>query len=225
MKNDQKVAARNMRAKGYTLQKISNELGVSTSSVSKWTRDIQLSEEESIRLGLKNFKARENGLKKIEKHNKIRAKWQEEGAKKAQLNNDSLHLAGCMLYWAEGHKRNNKNAVDFVNSDPAMIKLFVKFLRVCFNVEDEEISIRCSAYLDNDLCQDDIENYWLNITELDVSNLTSFIEGNYANKNSKGKRKKFRSYGMCCIRVHDTKIIQQIYGSIKEYGSLETDEF
>lgn len=36
-----------------------------------------------------------------------------------------LHLAGCMLYWAEGAK--SRNTIEFANSDPNMVRLFCRF--------------------------------------------------------------------------------------------------
>jgi hypothetical protein len=41
-------------------------------------------------------------------------------------------MAGCMLYWAEGAKE--RNTVKFVNSDVAMVRLFVNFMKGCFGV-------------------------------------------------------------------------------------------
>jgi hypothetical protein len=39
---------------------------------------------------------------------------------------DVVHAAGCMLYWAEGSR--SRHAVEFVNSDPAMVAFFLRFL-------------------------------------------------------------------------------------------------
>ena len=39
-------------------------------------------------------------------------------------------MAGCMLYWAEGAKE--RNVVKFANSDAAMVRFFVRFLREGF---------------------------------------------------------------------------------------------
>ena len=39
-----------------------------------------------------------------------------------------LRIAGLMLYWGEGAKKNS-HSIDFANSDPGMIDIFLKFLR------------------------------------------------------------------------------------------------
>lgn len=53
-----------------------------------------------------------------------------------------LKIAGTMLYWAEGSKSNPKIrmwTVDFANSDPLMIKLFLQFLRQICGVDKKTI--------------------------------------------------------------------------------------
>jgi hypothetical protein len=48
-----------------------------------------------------------------EKYANQRKKYQNLGRQEA--NGDPLHIAGCMLYWAEGSK--SKNVVGFCNSE------------------------------------------------------------------------------------------------------------
>lgn len=43
---------------------------------------------------------------------------------------DWLHVAGCMLYWGEGNK--GKNDLAITNSDPDLLRLFLRFLRECY---------------------------------------------------------------------------------------------
>jgi hypothetical protein len=48
-----------------------------------------------------------------------------------------LHATGCMLFWAEGSR--NRNTLCFTNSDPAMVRFFVGFLRTCFGVPARKV--------------------------------------------------------------------------------------
>lgn len=43
--------------------------------------------------------------------------------------NKTLENIGLALYWAEGSKSVKDGRVEFTNSDPRMIRLFMKFLR------------------------------------------------------------------------------------------------
>src|SRR5690606_23862090 len=101
------------------------------------------------------------------KHRNLRKKYQEEGRIKARQG-DALHLAGCMLYWAEGSK--NRNNVELVNSDTDMLVYFMRFLRESLQVKSEEIRFRINVYLGNGLSEDEIIVYWLKALNLETSN-------------------------------------------------------
>ena len=60
-----------------------------------------------------------------------------------------------MLYWAEGSK--SRNAVQFVNSDPAMVAFFGKFLRDFYEVQDDAFRIDCNLFADHLDRQQEIE--------------------------------------------------------------------
>lgn len=56
---------------------------------------------------------------------------------------ERLKLAAVMLYWAEGYKVGN-GTVDFTNSDPLMVVLFMRFLREICRVSEKRV--RCAIY-------------------------------------------------------------------------------
>jgi hypothetical protein len=55
-----------------------------------------------------------------------------------------LNLAGAMLYWAEGYKRDTASGIDFANSDPAMVSMFLQFLRSRYSLDMDRL--HCSIY-------------------------------------------------------------------------------
>ena len=67
-----------------------------------------------------------------------RVTYQARGRETAR-GGDLLHLAGCMLDWAEGSK--GRNQLRFSNSDPEMIRFFVRFLQECLGVKPDQIRI------------------------------------------------------------------------------------
>ena len=52
-----------------------------------------------------------------------------------------------MLYWAEGSK--SRNSVQFVNSDPMMVRYFAEFLRAHYQVPDEAFRVDCNLFADH----------------------------------------------------------------------------
>lgn len=101
-----------------------------------------------------------------------------------------------------------------------MIKIFVDFIRENFDVKDEEWRININCYLNDGLTIDDIQKYWLNFLKLPKECMRSFVIRNrYYNNNNKQKY----PYGICRVRIHRTDVVQQIYGSIKEYANISDD--
>jgi transcriptional regulator with XRE-family HTH domain len=138
---EQRDARRLRQQEGMLIRDIASILGVAKSSVSLWVRDIELSAQQNDILRLANPAL--NGQLKGQATCSRRARTerraaQEQGRLQAK-SGDELHRMGCMLYWAEGSK--SRNAVQVVNSDPNMLKLFVRFLLECYGVVSERICL------------------------------------------------------------------------------------
>ena len=144
---------------------------------------------------------------------------QEEGRQLAERR-EALHVAGCMLYWAEGAK--DRNQIRFTNSDPEMARFFVKFLRTYFNLKDENIKITCNLFADHLERQREIERFWLDTLGLPQSSLCMSTVNVYS-KYSKKKRINKLPYGTCRVVVSRTRIAQSIFGSIQEYAGFERE--
>lgn len=90
-------------------KRIAAELGVSPSSVFAWTSDIELTAEQRAYnltgpLGpVSPELVRRRSLAWAAKCRERRRKAQEAGRARAR-EVDPLHMAGCMLFWAEGTK-------------------------------------------------------------------------------------------------------------------------
>ncbi|MFA5760137.1 MAG: helix-turn-helix transcriptional regulator, partial [Clostridia bacterium] len=220
MKNLERKKARELRKeKGLSVNYISKLLNVSKSSVSFWVKDIELTEEQKKELTKKTLSqlkgANKNKILGIER----RRKYQEIGRIKAKTE-EILFVQGCMLYWGEGAKGRK---IDFTNTDPLMIVLFVKFLKKYFNVKNEKIKIFINCYLNNNLTLEEIKNYWLNLLKLDNRSLGKC----YTKKGEiqdTGNVKKY-PYGTCKIVVYNLEIVQQIFGAIKEYTKDNSDRW
>jgi hypothetical protein len=132
---------------------------------------------------------------------------------------DALHMAGCMLYWGEGAKE--RNVVKFANSDLAMVRFFVRFLKECFGVSPEEFRIRLNVYTNNGISLRQIEDHWLESLGLPRSCLRGHTLNAFPTSSSGKKRRKL-PYGVCSLTVaKSTHILQHIYGAIQEYADFE----
>jgi hypothetical protein len=127
-----------------------------------------------------------------------------------------------MLYWAEGSKA--RNVVALSNSDPELVRLFLRFLREGFCVADADVAVRCHLFADHIVRQQEIESFWLNALRLPRTSLRKSIVNVYS-KYSKRKRVGRLPYGTCRLSVHSTAIVQHIYGAIQEYAGFDRPEW
>lgn len=217
-----KQQAIELRLQGLAINEIAKQIGASKGSVSTWTRHVKLTEEQIGKLKEQNpiYNRNLTGAKRrADIAREERVKYQAEGAAQAKLN-EPLHIQGCMLYWAEGDK--GRNCCKFSNSDPAMLKLFLKFARHYFDTKPEQITIHVHAYTDNGLTLENILAYWSR--ELDVP-LERFGKSsvNPLPKSSQQKKpKSLLPYGVVHLRTGGTRNVQHIFGAIQAYsGFLE----
>jgi hypothetical protein len=208
-----------------SVKEIARLVGVAPSSVSRWVRDIPLTADqlESLRQRNPAYNNQLRGASRnAERGRARRLAAQDEGRLRARQA-DSLYIAGVMLYWAEGDK-SSRNAVRISNSDPEVLKLFMRFLRECLDVPNARVSVTCNLFADHVDRQVEIEDFWLDELELPRERLCkSFV--NVYSKYSQKKRQNKLPYGTTRITVHSTRVVQCIFGAIQEYAGFERPEW
>src|SRR5215212_9733279 len=212
----EKREARRLRSEhGMPMKQIAKTLGVSSSSVYLWTRDIELTPDQhssNMRRSRTEFSEtwrRRNRAKRLE--------YQAEGRAAAKVA-DPVHLAGCMLYWGEGSKR--RGVVRLTNSDVHMMAFFRQFLTACFGVGASDLSLSLHVYTGNGLSVREIEDHWLSALDLPRTCLRKHSL-NPLPTSSSGKKRNKLPHGVCTLCLYNTRIAQHIYGAIQEYGGFE----
>ena len=208
--------AEQLRRQGVSVRDIAEQLHVSKGTVSIWVRDIALTEaqKETLKDKQRHNRGRLKGAQtNRERFKALRLEYQAAGRLKAREGRP-LHLAGCMLYWAEGAKEPNN--VYFVNSDPNMMLLFMRFLREELSIAEELFSLRIHCHSQDFEEQRRVERYWLDLLQLPDTALkkTLFKQG------SETSRKVLHN-GICTVRVHRVEYMQHIYGAIQEYAGFD----
>jgi transcriptional regulator with XRE-family HTH domain len=221
---EREVARRLRREEGASIKDIARRVGVSVSSVSLWVRDIELTPEQHAALALRNvaYNRQMSGTwKQAAKRRVERTEYQERGRALARRG-DPLFVAGCMLYWAEGAR--HRNSLRFTNSDPEMVRLFVRFLRDRFEVHHDAFALTCNLFADHLERQRELERFWLDVAELPQSCLRRSSVNVYS-KYSQKKRQNKLPYGTCRISVCRTWLVQTIYGGIQEIAGFTRDSW
>lgn len=170
-KDDLRAKARELRGQGLDYKRIATELGVSKSSVSLWVRDLprpeRLSYEQCRKRqndGVAAYWSSERARRDREKES-IRARAR---AELGRLTDREIQIAGAVAYWCEGSKnkpgRPGCDRVVFTNSDPGMIKFFIRFLDVA-GVDRRAHVYR--LYIHETADVEAAQRYWLDVTGAD----------------------------------------------------------
>ncbi len=205
-------------------KRIAAILGISPATAYAWTRDIELTPEQNRQnlVGPRGPSSPEAVARRAvvwrEKNRARRRAYQDAGRARARLQ-QPLHMAHCMLYWAEGRKA--RNTVQLVNSDASMVRFFRDATRGCFGVGSERFALRLNVYLGNGLTLRQVEDHWLEALDLPRSCLRGH-QVNHFPTSSSGRKRNRLPYGVGSLRVsRSTEIVQHIYGAIQEYGSFD----
>ncbi len=207
MKAEERRLARRLRLQGAGVKRIAAELGVSTSSVSRWVRDIELSPEQRHALAQRDPSVvghPAGALARAAYARERRRTWQAEGRALAQTG-DALHRSGCFLYWAEGTKA--RNVVALTNADPDLLLVFRRFLAQCYAIEDERIAFSVNCFLGNGVTLEEIEEHWLGVLGLPRASLRAST----VNRPSSASRRPGRTlvYGTGRLAVASTAVVAE----------------
>ncbi len=174
-KDDLRAKARELRDHGLAYKDIAAQLGVSKSSVSLWVRDLPRPERLSCGGGGRassSVAAERNRLREAER-NRLREAAREQvrsaaAAQVGELTDRDLFIAGVVAYWCEGTKnkpgRRRNDRVVFINSDPELIMLFIRFLDLV-GVRRDALIYR--VYIHESADVDAAQRYWLRLTDAD----------------------------------------------------------
>ncbi|MFI1991258.1 resolvase [Actinoplanes sp. NPDC020271] len=156
-KDDMRELARELRAEGRTVPEIAEALEVSKSSAYLWTRDMPLDatpEEAAARRSRHSKKVAEA---RWEPHRRARDEARDltlarVSAWVGELSDREVILLGSVAYWCEGAKekpwRPQALNLQFINSDPQLILLFLRYVALLGVIPDQlryRLSIHESA--------------------------------------------------------------------------------
>lgn len=226
MRTDKALAIK-LRLSGKSYSEIQKVLkGISKSTLSEWLKDVVLSDSARSRILKRSKEKSFQGLLKRNKNQTILAIKRRDEIQKfaaSEIKNISLKnlfFIGLALYWAEGYKqpiRKNGREVTYhpisiTNSDPNLIKIFLRFLREFCKISEEKIKISLRIF--KHLNEKEVISFWIKITGIPEKNFQKTYLG--ISKSSVGKRPYNRlPYGVIQIRINDTKLFHKIIGWIE----------
>lgn len=226
-----KIAAAKLRLSGKSYTEIMRALGVPKSTLSGWFSDVVLS--DNLRRAIAE-RTSEKSLAGLLRHNKnqtflaqkraLQNRREGMGAVGAISQRD-LFVIGVALYWAEGYKRlkiRNRqeithHPISLTNSDPHLVKMFLKFVRECLHVPEEKIKASIRIFEHHN--EKTLLKFWQRETNIPPQNFKKTYYG--ISRSSQGKRPFNRlPNGVIQIVVADTPLFHKIMGHIEGFKNL-----
>lgn len=206
--NKNKEKATLLRRQGISYKKIRNELGVPVSTLACWFKNEPWSQAIKSRLSTEVSWANPRTLELLVRANRERWKSKHEEYRAAatkefrRYKDDPLFLAGIMLYWGEGEKKQKSSQVRLSNSEPEMLKIFNLFLTKVLKISPDKISAWLLLY--PDLVDSVQKNFWGKATGLTTSQFKKsiYIKGRHPTKRL--------SYGVCTIVVNSRALKERM---------------
>lgn len=210
----EKQLATKLREQGHSYRDITKRTNVSKDTVSRWCRDIQLSQEQINNL----ISNKANGLKKgsligAQRNKEKRMAEESEllliGVKQVgRLSRRDRFIIGISLYMAEGSK--TSAGVEFTNSDCSAVKFMVDWFQEFCQISKNQI--RCSLWLHDNLDENIAKCFWSHLLNIHPEQFGK----TYLSKNRHNNpRKQLHSYGIIKVRFYNIRKLRLIKGWIK----------
>jgi len=143
-----KQKAIDLRKQGYSYNYIVKRVPVAKSTLSEWLHNVPFTPNKytletigKARVASGNYKhqIRVESLKKAEL---------QAGKDIGTLSKRDIMMLGLGVYIGEGGKTHRMTRI--INSDPRIIKLFIRWIKICFDVDIDNVVIRLFLYPDSD---------------------------------------------------------------------------
>lgn len=220
MKSQFKNKAIRLRRNGFSYSEILKEIPIAKSTLSLWLRSVGLAKIQRQRLTEKKLAAIKRGweTRKKQRIDTTLLIKQEAHREIESISQKELLLMGTMLYWAEGAKskvHNISQGVAFSNSDPLMIKVFLKWLKESLRIVDERIVFEIYIHKNSLPKLREAKNYWSKVTGFSIAKFGKI----YLKKDKiKTKRKNTgnKYFGLLRVKVKkSTNLNRKITGLIE----------
>lgn len=212
-----KIEAQNLRRDGLSYSEILKKVTVSKSTLSLWLREVGLSKTQKQQLTEKRLAAiiRGGATKRSQRLGRSKLILNKAESEIGMLSKRELWLIGTALYWGEGSKQKEYNpsvGVQFSNSDPEMIKVFLLWLKKCCLIKEDDIYFEIYIHDTFENKTKEVRKFWSEVTGYPLSRFPKIY---FKHNLIKGRREKVLYYGLLRVKVRtSTDFNREISGWI-----------
>lgn len=214
-KINERSMAISLREQGKSYSEIVASVHVSQSTLSVWLKAVALTDKQVSSLADKKRAGQLKGglARKSFRETKQKSIVNESIRDIKQLTIQDLWLAGIIAYWCEGTKQRETNisqAVVFTNSDPFLIRLFLKWLERCCGIEQQNLIFRLHIHESVKIYQ--ALEYWSRELEVPIDNFSkTALKKHKILTNRKNKNENY--HGLITVTVRkSTDLNRKIKG-------------
>ncbi len=191
-----------LRELGKTYLEIQNSLKITIpkSTLSYWCRNTKLPKEYQERIQKIVLSNAQKGraialvVNRVKRKKYLRSVFERNRHLTTILKNkDVAKVALAMLYLGEGSKT-RRGSLQFGNSDPFIISLFLYLLRYCYKIDESKF--RCTLQCRADQNTKKLEKLWSHVTKIPSS---QFYKARIDPRTIGKPSKKLDYKGVCCI--------------------------
>lgn len=200
-RKEEKQKVINLRKKGKTYSEIKKYLkkNISKSTLSYWCKDTKLPI---------NYYKKVQDLKKASLIKARKIAWKINNVKRKKYldevinrnkyltgkieDKDVARIALAILYLCEGSKK--KSSLMFGNSDPFIIKLFLRLIRYCYDINEKKFRCTLQCRADQDIKI--LEKFWSRITNIPLKQFYK-AQVDYRTINKPSRKPNYK--GVCRI--------------------------
>ena len=212
-----KEEAIKLRKDGHSYSEILKEIDVAKSTLSLWLRDIGLARRQIQRLTKKKLESSKKGglIKKNQKVLRVKEIYDKSYSEIDILSKRDLWLVGISLYWAEGSKEKDYSpgsGIQFGNSDPKMIKVFIKWLLDVCDISRNRVIFDIYIHEKSKNTLKEVREYWAKQTGFSVENFNRIYFKKHKVKTNR-KSDKDLYFGLLRVKVKSSSdLVRRIAG-------------
>jgi hypothetical protein len=198
----EKRKALELRMLGKSYGQIRQELGLSKSTLSAWLRKYPLTQEQISLLNGSNQARIEKYRQtmRLKRDKRLKRQYNEVKKKLLPFSKRELFIAGLFFYWGEGGKT-ERGAVTISNTDPAVLKFSLLWMREALDIPKEKIKVLLHLY--NDLVIEEEMEFWGETLHIPRS---QFVKPYIKKSKRVDLDEKGFGHGTCNLRVCNTII-------------------
>lgn len=222
-KDEVRARARELRTQGMSYGEIAGTLGIAKSSVSLWVRDLptpaRLSYPERRKRAAEGVRRYWDAERPAREAHRAAAR-SAAAAQLGELTDREILVAGAIAYWCEGSKNKpdrREDRVVFINSDPSLIRFFLRFLTVS-GTPPENLTFR--VYIHESADVGAAELFWLTFTG---ARPEQFLRTTLKHHQPKTVRKNVGESYHGCLRI-DVRRSSGLYREIEGWVEAITSD-